>query len=228
MDSRSRPDFKRIKAEITLLDVLERYGVRLRSKNQYERYGDCPLPQHTSDTKNTFRVKRGEKGWGWSCHASSCVEARNGRKSDGSVKKGGDVIEFVQFMEKLTSLYEAGWVIDGWISGAGSEETDRSQAPQVDALEVVEAPADVNENPRRYMAEVDEWLFELLRRRGRESWEEWQRRVGREVKKRLLASYWNGVNVGRGSDQETKGPIVHDSARYTLTDKGAEALLTRA
>ena len=83
-----KPDFRLIKSHVSMLDVLGRYEVNLRAKNQYERAGDCPLPQHQSESKGTFKVKQGERGWGWSCHSATCVANRNPNAKEGHTKKG--------------------------------------------------------------------------------------------------------------------------------------------
>lgn len=103
-----RPDFRLIKERVSLMDVLKRYDVQLRAANQHSWAGKCPLPQHTSQDRDTFKVTHGSKGWGWACHSASCVAARN------TDKKGGDLIEFVKFMEQLTSLRAAGVRLEEW------------------------------------------------------------------------------------------------------------------
>jgi DNA primase len=51
----------------------------------------------------------------WACHSSSCVAGRNAAKrGGGGLKKGGDVLEFVQYMEKASSLRVAGEKLQDW------------------------------------------------------------------------------------------------------------------
>lgn len=111
-----RPNFRLIKERVSMLDVLTRYQIELRAKNQYKREGRCPLPQHSSkEDRSTFHIERKENGtWVWACHSSSCVAARNSAKRGGGLKKGGDLIEFIQFMESLSSLRAAGELLDSW------------------------------------------------------------------------------------------------------------------
>lgn len=103
------PDFRVIKSRVTILDVCARKNIELRG-NQHQKTGKCPLPVHTSEDRDTFKVgwSRESKQWVWSCHSSSCVAARGGKK------KGGDLIEFVQWLEALRSLREAGQKLVAW------------------------------------------------------------------------------------------------------------------
>jgi DNA primase len=130
MDDR-RPNFAEIKRRVSMLDVLKRYDVQLRAANQNSWAGKCPLPQHTSKDRDTFKVTHGKKGWGWACHSQSCVAAR------GTDKKGGDLIEFVKFMEQCRGLREAGLRLEEWF-GAADNTAAVSESPQVDAVEVDE------------------------------------------------------------------------------------------
>jgi len=128
--SDSRPDFRRIKSAVSLLDVLARYKVELRGVNQSRREGHCPLPQHSSEGDRSFHLSFLKGQWVWSCHSASCVSAR------GKNKKGGDLLEFVGFMEKC-GLRQAGELLDSWF-GPFSEG---SSAPvkEVPPGEVVQA-----------------------------------------------------------------------------------------
>jgi DNA primase len=117
-----RPNFRLIKERVSMLDVLARYQVELRAKNHYKREGKCPLPQHSStEDRATFHVERKENGtWVWACHSSSCVASRNSaKKGGGGLKKGGDLIEFVQYMESLPSLRAAGECLESWYGPFG-------------------------------------------------------------------------------------------------------------
>ena len=125
-----RPDFRRIKQSVSLLDVLGRYKVELRGTNQVRKEGHCPLPQHTSEGDRSFHTSLLKGQWVWSCHSASCVAARGGKK------KGGDLIEFVGFMEKC-GLRQAGELLDSWF-GPFSEGSS-APAPQVPPREVVPA-----------------------------------------------------------------------------------------
>ncbi len=126
-----RPDFRRIKQSVSLLDVLARYKVELKGTNQSRKEGHCPLPVHSSEKDKSFHASLLKGQWVWSCHSASCVAARGGKK------KGGDLIEFVGFMEKC-GLRQAGELLDSWF-GPFSEGSS-APAPKVPPREVVEAP----------------------------------------------------------------------------------------
>src|SRR5216684_1632007 len=125
--SESRPDCRRIKQSVSLLDVLARYKVELRGTNQSRKEGHCPLPVHASEKDRSFHASLLKGQWVWSCHSASCVAARGGKK------KGGDLIEFVGFMEKC-GLRQAGELLDSWFGPFGDSS---APAPQVPAREVV-------------------------------------------------------------------------------------------
>jgi Toprim-like/DNA primase catalytic core, N-terminal domain len=116
----NRPDFRAIKARVTMRDVLAKYGVELRQLNGNTGRGKCPLPTHDPEaTEHTFSVDFGKNVW--ACHSSSCVAGRNVKKKGGGLKKGGDVLEFVQYMEKAASLRVAGERLESWFGPFGNE-----------------------------------------------------------------------------------------------------------
>ncbi|HEV7768141.1 MAG TPA: toprim domain-containing protein [Thermoanaerobaculia bacterium] len=138
-------DFKAIKAHVRMLDVLSRYRIELRKQNGYSYKGKCPLPTHTSEADTqTFIVNTNIEGW--VCHSSSCVAARNTKSRDGrGLKKGGDVIEFVQHMERVASLRLAGERLENWFgpfADPGSSGTPASEVAfeQVDEEAARNAP----------------------------------------------------------------------------------------
>jgi len=89
-------DFKAIKERVPLAQVLASYKVQLKRVNSESLKGNCPLPSHTSKSKDTFCVNETKNVW--YCHSDSCKQ--NGKKA------GGNVIDFVQAMENC-SAYEA-------------------------------------------------------------------------------------------------------------------------
>jgi DNA primase len=89
-------DFKAIKARASISSILNQYGVKLNQVNQTTLKGNCPLPSHSSTSKNTFYVSEPKSAW--YCHSDSCK--KNGRRA------GGNVIDFVAAMENL-SIYAA-------------------------------------------------------------------------------------------------------------------------
>jgi DNA primase len=94
-------DFKAIKGRVALADVLARYQVSLVRVNQTALKGNCPLPSHSSGSKNTFFVNEAKSVW--YCHSDSCK--KNGNRA------GGNVIDFVALMEQC-SAYAAAKRID--------------------------------------------------------------------------------------------------------------------
>src|ERR1039458_1821905 len=94
-------DFKAIKARASISSILDRYGVKLNRVNQTTLKGNCPLPSHSSQSKNTFYASEAKSAW--YCHSDSCK--KNGRRA------GGNVIDFVAAMENL-SVYGATARID--------------------------------------------------------------------------------------------------------------------
>ena len=49
-------DFKAIKGRAAIADILARYQVNLVRVNKVSLKGNCPLPSHSSGSKNTFFV----------------------------------------------------------------------------------------------------------------------------------------------------------------------------
>ena len=68
-------DFKAIKARASINAILDRYGVTLNRVNQTTLKGNCPLPSHSSTSKNTFYVSEAKSAW--YCHSDSCKKIGN-------------------------------------------------------------------------------------------------------------------------------------------------------
>lgn len=100
-ENRPFVDFKAIKRRVAIADVLARYQVSLVRVNQTSLKGNCPLPSHSSGSKNTFFVNEAKSVW--YCHSDSCK--KNGQRA------GGNVIDFVALMEQC-SAYAAAKRID--------------------------------------------------------------------------------------------------------------------
>ena len=113
-------DFRVIRQHVTMADVLAHYRIELRGANGKTRVGKCPLPQHSSSDRDTFKVVRGDRGWSWSCHSQSCVAARNEPNGKGDLKRGGSFVDLVRFMENC-SLGEAGDKLEAWFGPFSSE-----------------------------------------------------------------------------------------------------------
>jgi DNA primase len=115
--SEDRPflDFKAIKGRVGIANVLARYQINLVRVNQASLKGNCPLPSHSSGSKNTFFVNEPKSVW--YCHSDSCK--KNGQRA------GGNVIDFVSLMEGC-SAYAAAKRIDEMfpvMNGRGAKES---------------------------------------------------------------------------------------------------------
>jgi DNA primase len=112
-ENRPFVDFKAIKQRVGIADVLARYRVNLVRVNQTAMRGGCPLPSHSSGSKNTFYVNEAKSVW--YCHSESCK--KNGARA------GGNVIDFVALMEQC-SVYDAAKRIEEWFpAGSGDAAT---------------------------------------------------------------------------------------------------------
>src|SRR5579872_4477323 len=103
--SENRPflDFRAIRERAGFADVLARYQVHLKRVNPNTLRGDCPLPSHTSNCKDTFYVNEDKKVW--YCHSDSCK--KNGQRA------GGNVIDFVAAMDGVEP-YAAAAKLNEW------------------------------------------------------------------------------------------------------------------
>lgn len=71
-------DFKQLKADVALEQVMACYGVHLRCIGATELRGRCPLPTHSSSrSRDSFAVNITRNVW--SCRSMSCMAARGGR-----------------------------------------------------------------------------------------------------------------------------------------------------
>ena len=107
-------DFKSIKRRVAIADVLARYEVNLVRVNEVALKGNCPLPSHSSGSKNTFYANETKSVW--YCHSDSCK--KNGERA------GGNVIDFVTAMEGCSVYLAAKW-LEEWFP-AGPETTGRA------------------------------------------------------------------------------------------------------
>jgi len=113
-------DFKEIKQRVTIADVLPRYQVNLVRVNQTTLKGTCPLPSHSSGSKNTFFVNVAKSVW--YCHSDSCK--KNGNRA------GGNVIDFVAAMEQCSAYAAAKRLDEMFPTGSGQKA---KTAPETDA-----------------------------------------------------------------------------------------------
>ena len=108
-------DFKAVKAAVSILQVLERYGIA----DKFKRSGDSlsgPCPLHDGQNPTQFRVSIGKNCW-------HCF----GRCND-----GGNVLEFVAKKESVT-LREAAFMLCDWFHLSGGEkpaDKDEPTAPK--------------------------------------------------------------------------------------------------
>lgn len=102
-------DFKAIKARVAIAEVLARYGLTLVRVNQTSLKGNCPLPSHSSGSKNTFFVNEAKSVW--YCHSDSCK--KNGQRA------GGNVIDFVAGMEQCSPYAAAKRIEDLFPADSG-------------------------------------------------------------------------------------------------------------
>lgn len=114
-ENRPFVDFKAIKARVAIADVLARYQVSLVRVNQTALKGNCPLPSHSSGSKNTFFVNEAKSVW--YCHSDSCK--KNGQRA------GGNIIDFVALMEQC-SAYAAAKRVDELFPATGNAAINNS------------------------------------------------------------------------------------------------------
>jgi DNA primase len=104
-------DFKQLKADVAIEQVVAHYGVRLRRVGGTELRGRCPLPTHSSPrSRDSFAVNVARNVW--SCRSLSCMQTRGGRP-------GGNILDFVALMERC-SIRQAALRLQQW-SGAAPE-----------------------------------------------------------------------------------------------------------
>jgi DNA primase len=117
-------DFKQLKADVAIEQILAHYGVHLRRIGATELRGRCPLPSHTSSrSRDSFAVNIARNVW--SCRSLSCMQGRGGRP-------GGNLLDFVALMEGC-SIREAALRLQGW-SGAAPERFILPRASRPDAV----------------------------------------------------------------------------------------------
>jgi CHC2 zinc finger/Toprim-like len=126
-------DFKAIKARVGIGDVLARYRVSLVRVNRTALKGTCPLPSHSSGSKNTFYVNETKSVW--YCHSDSCK--KNGHRA------GGNVIDFVALMEQC-SVYAAARRIDELFPATSDQVMSGASRTQSAVMNATRGPDDSN------------------------------------------------------------------------------------
>src|ERR1039457_5745573 len=154
-DKRPFLDFKAIKGRVAIRDVLARYQVGLVRVNQVSLKGTCPLPSHSSGSKNTFFVNQAKSVW--YCHSDSCK--KNGNRA------GGNVIDFVSLMEQCSPYAAAKRIEELFPNGNGKE---RSVEPHDGMMirEVFEALMNAKNNPLAFQLKDVNARHEMIQSRG--------------------------------------------------------------
>ncbi len=119
-------DFKEIKGRVSIVQILERYGVleSLSKSGTGDRLsGVCPI--HGGTNKTHFRVSVSKNCW-------NCF---------GKCQAGGNIIDFVARKEDI-EFRDAALLIDEWFPGASQERREREPKPRFDTstVAVAEAP----------------------------------------------------------------------------------------
>src|ERR1035438_7756862 len=148
-------DFKAIKGRVAIADVLARYQVNLVRVNQASLKGNCPLPSHTSGSKNTFFVNEPKSVW--YCHSDSCK--KNGNRA------GGNVIDFVSLMEQC-SAYDAAKRIDEWFPNGSGKERSVDPHDGMMTREVFDALVNPKNNPLAFQLKDVNPRHEMIQSRG--------------------------------------------------------------
>jgi len=135
-ENRPFVDFKAIKERVAIADLLARYQVSLVRVNQTSLKGTCPLPTHSSRSKNTFYVNETKSVW--YCHSDSCK--KNGQRA------GGNIIDFVSVMEHC-SAYDAAKRIEELFPASNGHGVKRSVPANVSAASGERRSAEANAIP---------------------------------------------------------------------------------
>lgn len=119
-------DFKQIKTDVAIEDVLAHYGVHLRQITATDLRGRCPLPMHASSrSRDSFAVNIARNVW--SCRSQSCMQARGGRV-------GGNILDLVALMEGC-AVRDAALRLQAWCGSATGHTAPRREQPPEPALE---------------------------------------------------------------------------------------------
>src|SRR5438045_7177154 len=102
-------DFKAIKEAVTIGQVLDRYGVKLKRSSK-ELRGRCPI--HQGDGPDSFHANTDKNAF----HCFSC-------------QAKGNILDFVAAMEKC-SVRDAALKIQGWFQISGPGEPTAAQKPR--------------------------------------------------------------------------------------------------
>jgi len=154
-ENRPYLDFKAIKGRVAIADVLARYQVNLVRVNQTSLKGNCPLPTHSSGSKNTFFVNETKSVW--YCHSDSCK--KNGNRA------GGNVIDFVSVMEQCSAYAAAKRIEELFPTGNGKEKSVEPHDGMM-TREVLEALVNPKNNPLAFQLKDVNPCHEMIQSRG--------------------------------------------------------------
>lgn len=154
-ENRPYLDFKAIKGRVAIADVLARYQVSLVRVNKASLKGNCPLPSHTSGSKNTFFVNEAKSVW--YCHSDSCK--KNGNRA------GGNVIDFVSLMEQCT-IYAAATRIDEMFPATANPATAAGKPADAVAGNQPEVPANTGNTPLAFVLKDVHPSHPMIQERG--------------------------------------------------------------
>src|SRR5271167_3732970 len=113
-------DFKEIKARVSLVQILERYGALpelSKSGNGDRLSGACPI--HGGTNKTHFRVSVSKNCW-------NCF---------GSCPAGGNMIDFVARKENI-EFRDAALLMEEWFQGTSEKRAGREKKPRFDTSKV--------------------------------------------------------------------------------------------
>jgi len=124
MSDREYIDFKKLKARVSMRDIIDHYGLteQMERKNEDTLVGPCPITG--SDSPTVFKINESKDVW-----YSFALEGEG---------EGGNILEFVTYMED-TDLVGAANLIDDWFPAeAESDATEDAE----DEGQATEAPDD--------------------------------------------------------------------------------------
>jgi hypothetical protein len=178
--------FKEMKERIKVVDVLYRYGVRLRKKPDSDYAScPCPLPTHPEDrNNNAFGVHLPSNRW--QCKHPECA------RKNGVGDKWGDCINLVTTHDSVDAK-QAATLLNSWFP------KDKPALSHGETREVrgISPHHHIPDNTSsavagKYMQEIDAWFHTLIVRGDQENDVDYWARILKAVKTRLVESYRSG------------------------------------
>ena len=178
-------NFEEIK-KVRIVDVIGRYGIRLRFKGEWAS-APCPLPTHKAGDKGrNFTINLAQNYW--RCFSETC-NANNGGK------KGGDVINFVALMENCRERDAAQKIADlHGLNGNKTAQRIAERAERSDATPHKDLPDHnpVSDNGKGYIKALDGWFDELFGIGPELKDDPFWKKCRNAVKSKCIESYNNG------------------------------------